>query len=255
MTTTNITGSTPEKRNSGTVLFAGNTSGSRVNNLSMLTNVTPQKFVPAARVSNTNGSGFLFGGSVVTMVTVPAQSSSTGYVLLTKTTHGLVVGDVIQVNSTDLPNYNVAHRVTVVVSSSTVQTDIRYTADATVAGTYRKLARNYDRIIPRVYIGTIIGTSIAGTADNTLLFGGAYGKLPYNVSTGENRYNITAIDYFTGAVTLGASAGTLNKFHNISANNQNLVSEPLPTRAIPGRLVYQIGSGTPKQGSYNAKTE
>ena len=255
MTTTNTLGSGAERRNKSTVLFGGNTSSSTTNTLTLLTNVTPQKFAPSARASNYNGYGFLFTGSAVTIGAVIDQSSSTGFVRITKSSHGLTVGTPIRVEGTDISAYNCIQIVTAVLSSSTFQTDIRYTTDAGVAGTYKLLARNFNKVVAREYIGTIIGTKIAGTADNTLLFGGAYGKLPYNTSTGDYRYNIISINAVTGVATLGASAGLLNKYHNISANNQNLVSEPLPTRAIPGRLVYQIGSGTPKQGSYNAKTE
>jgi hypothetical protein len=243
-----------ERRNGGTILFAGNTAGSRVNNLSMITNVTPQKFAAINRGSNYNGVDSVFKGAPVTIGSVIVQYSTTGFCLITKTSHGLSVGDWVRVEGTDVLGYNVVHRVKAVVSSSTFQTDIRYTVDATVVGTYKPLARNFGKVVRNQYIASIIGTQIAGTADNTLLFGGAYGKLPYNVANGEYLYGVTAIDMFTGAVTYNGNRGLLNKYHNIDANNENLVSEPLPTRAVPGRLVYQSGKSTPVQTSYNART-
>ncbi len=258
--TTTIVSGASVKKNTGTVLGAGNTTTNnaagyrQINNLPMSTNnLNPDRLQGLVIASNYNGVGFILAGTVVTITSI-TQSGSTGYTAITKSSHGLVVGDFIQVYGSDVPGYNVIHRVMVVTSSSVVKTDIRYSANTSTHGSYYKVSGNFNKMVRQNYIASIIGATVAGSANSTLVITGNKFVESYNASNGTYGTSITGFDYFTGVKTTGSTWGVLNKFHDIAANNENLTTEPHPTRAIPGRLVFKSYALIPVADSYNPKT-
>jgi hypothetical protein len=260
--TTTISGTLLNKINGGTIMNAGNTSKLNISNYikfknlsQLINNLNPEKLQGLQVATNVHGLGFILTATGVAITSI-TQSSSTGYVNIAKTSHGLTVGTVIQVNGTSINNYNVIHRVTVVTDANNVQTDIRYTSNAGTPGTYSKMTTNstFNKLTKNKYIGTLIGNTVAGLSSTILVLIGNAGVQSYNASNGTYGKAIATFDYFTGAKTVGATWGVLNKFHNISANNQLLVTEPHPSKAVPGRLVFKSYALIPTAKSYNPRT-
>lgn len=253
MATTTISGSGTRVR--GTILGAGNVAGSNFKTLSLPSNAIDAvtKFT-TIYPSYKTGVESILKGNAVTLVTQTAQSSSTGYVLITKTSHGLAVGDLLVVYGQVPTTYNTVHRVTSVVSSSTVQTDVRYVADSTTAGSYKVFSGDFAKMTKGRYVGRIIGTHIAGSTTSLMRTPASdFFKFPIPVAKGSRRYNITSWDYVTGAATKGANAGDLTKYHDIANNNDTLASEALPTRAVPGELQYMVTGNTATMADYSQK--
>ncbi len=255
MATTTISGS-GTRNNKGTVYGGGNIAGSSFRSLTQVTNAIDavSKF-RGVTPSFKTGVESVLKGSAVTLVSQTTQSSSTGYCLITKTSHGLSVGDLIVVYGQVPTTYNTVHRVTSVVSSSTFQTDVPYVADTTTEGFYKPFSGDFSKMTARRYIGTTIGTHIAGTASSLMRTTASdYFRVPYGRAFGNRRYNVTSWNYLTGAATKGANAGDLVKYHDISGNVDTLAAEPFPTRAIPGELVYFNGlKGGPAMADYSQK--
>lgn len=260
--TQTILGAYLNKKNGGTIMNAGSdprlgklTGTSLFNNLSLLiNNLNPERLQGIQVANNYNGLGFLLEATGISITSI-TQSGSTGYVNIAKTSHGLTVGTPIQINGTSVNNYNVIHRVTVVTDSSNFQTDCRYTSNAGTPGTYSVMTANsfFNRMAKKRWIATIVGNQVAGLASTVLVLTGNSNVTSYNASNGTYGTSITGFDYFSGVKTTGATWGVLNKFHDIQNNNENLVTEPHPTLAIPGILVFKSGALIPQQKNYNPK--
>lgn len=257
MSTTTTKGSGNTKNDGGTVLAGGNVGSTRFNNLSTVTNVTAKLHrgnKPYPFEFNGIESVILGTGVAITAIT---QSGSTGYVNIAKSTHGLSVGDLLAVYAADVAVYNTTHRVTVVTDANNIQTDVFYTTDTISAhGSYKPFSGDFNKMTKNRYIGTVIGAYVAGTATSIMRITGADSSFRYPIFTakGNQRYNITGWDYVTGAATKGASAGATVQYID-PAGGGAVTSEPFPSRAVPGELVYTIGTNVPKTGDYSAKTE
>lgn len=260
--TQTILGSLINKKNGGTILNAGNTNTlgqfgyKKFTNLNqMVNNLNPERLQGLLVAHDDAGLGFVLQSTGIAITSI-TQSGATGFTNIAKTGHGLVVGQSIQVNGSSVNRYNIIHRVTIVTDANNVQTDCVYTGNAGTPGTYStKLAGSlYATMTKKKWIGTIVGNTVAGLASTVLVLTGNAGVQAYNASNGTYGTAIATFDYFTGAKTVGATWGVLNKFHNISANNELLVTEPHPTLAIPGRIVFKSYALIPTAKSYNPKT-
>jgi hypothetical protein len=252
MATTTVLGTTV-RNNTGKVLHSGNIGGSRFRGISIVTNTLHQN-----RYSGTYALNHIFSGYMGTAVAITTitQSSSTGKCLITKSSHGLSVGDMLMVYAADVGAYNCTHVVTSVVSANTVQTNVSYVSDTVSAhGSYKPVARNFNKMVARTYIGKIIQSTVAGTTSSVMRIpAGDFHATSIPMSVGQRRYNITSWSYLTGAATKGANAGVADKFHDIAANNDNLANEAFPSRAVPGELVYRSGKALPVQDDYSPRT-
>ena len=80
--------------------------------------------------------------------------------------------------------------------------------------------------------------------------GSDYQRKSVHTFKSDTRWHITGWNYVTGAPTYGGSRGAAVYTKNMSdANLTN--GEALPTRAIPGELVYRTGAPLPVQDDYN----
>lgn len=254
MATTTISGS-GTRNNKGTVFGGGNIAGSRFRTLSVTTNATGnvQKFT-SAYPSYKTGIESILKGSAVTITSI-TQSGSTGYVNIAKTSHGLSVGDLVVVYGTNVTGYNTIHRVTVVTDANNVQTDVTYTANTSTHGSYKAFSGNFGKMVSRQYVGMVIGSYVAGVASSTLRIPGAHFiRHGIPVARGNRRYNVTSWNAVTGAATKGANAGDAVYYHDVANNNDSLQAEVMPTRAIPGELVYDSGHRSgPTMADYSQK--
>lgn len=249
MATTTISGSTV-RNNSGTVFGGGAIVGSKFRALTQTSNATGavDKFTGIYPSWKTGVESILKGNAVA--ITAITQSASTGYVNIQKSTHGLSVGSLIVVYGADVTQYNTVHRVTVVTDANNVRTDVRYTSNTATHGSYKSFTGNFAKMVSRQFIGTIIGSTVAGVASSVLRIPAAHFiRFPYNPARGNRRYDITGWNYVTGAATKGGNAGVQVLYHDIAANNDSLAFEPFPSRAVPGELTYNAGG---KSGAVTA---
>lgn len=248
MATTTILGS-GTRNNRSTVFGAGNITSSNTKALSQVSNATDINKFKLAQPSWKTGVESILKGVAVTITSI-TQSSSTGFCLITKASHGLSVGQYLVVYGADVTAYNTVHRITSVVSSSTIQTDVFYTSNTSTHGSYKPFSGDFQALTKCRYVGKIIGNYIAGSASSVLrIIGGEFTRFPFCVARGNRRYNVTSWNYATGAATKGANAGDLVQYHDIAANNDTLAFEPYPSRAVPGELTYNAGG---KNGAVNA---
>jgi hypothetical protein len=233
---------TVQARNHGTIVLGGN-AGSQFKTVTPANNTLGSK----GNFSQSNvGPNFNTGISPIQLNNAVAlsgnitQNGSTGYIKVNANSHGWSVGQVIIIAGTDVVHYNVPQIVTVVVDSNNVQTNVAYESNATVAGTYQTGVGNFSAIVPRQYVGPFIQGYLSGSVNTNFRSPAADGnfRVAYPTWRGDNRLNITSWDYVTGKATYGGSRGANVYFHNISSNNDSLQSEPYPTKAIPGHLVY-----------------
>jgi len=104
------------------------------------------------------------------------------------------------------------------------------------------------------YIGTIIGTKIAGTTDNTLRSGASHHSQPsMHYARGWRRKHLTGFNILTGAATYGGNAGDLSTYIDPVSGSAQAV-EPYPTNAVPGEFVYHEGKALPTQDDYQPRT-
>lgn len=253
MASTTISGS-GTRNNKGTVFGGGNIAGSSFRALTQVTNAIDavSKF-RGITPSFKSGVESVLKGTAVTLVSQITDSS--GYCLITKTSHGLSLGDLIVVYGQVPTTYNTVHRVTSVVDANSVKTDVFYVADSTTAGYYKPFSGDFSKMTARRYIGTTIGTHVAGSASSLMrITSSDYFRVPFNRAAGYRRNHVTSWSYTTGAATKGANAGDLIKLHDIANNVDTLTSEPFPTRSVPGELVYFNGlKGGPAMADYSQK--
>jgi hypothetical protein len=257
MSTQTILGSGAVNNNHGTIKGVGSVTNSNFGTTTLATQALGNKAGKAGPYPYAaNGVQALLYGNGVAITSI-LQSSSTGFCKITKASHGLVVGQHIVVSGCDNAPYNTIHTVTVVLSSSTVQTDIAYDVNSTVTpGVYKLFSGNFGTMTSRGFIGMVIGNQIAGVASTLQQSPAAdYNRQAYGVSHGSYMLGITDWSYITGRPTYNGNRGVLNQYHNITSNNDTLANEPRPTRAVPGRLVYFYSNqDAASTASYKPKT-
>lgn len=222
----------------GMVVMGGGNVGSNITNLSMANTST----VTDNTLGQSNTISVVKGNAVTT--TSILQSSTTGYVKITKSSHGLTVGQRIMVYGSNISGYNRIHTVTVVLSSSTVQTDIAYTADTTTHGFYRTISSNVANMTDGTYVGQMVHSSLMSP-------GADRARASSYPARGNNRYDVTYWNAVTGAAVRGTNAGATFTYKDMEGNA--LAVEPMPTKSVPGEFVYKIGA-TPTMGDYNPTT-
>ncbi len=247
-------GSGVTNNNGGSVLHGGDVNSSRFRNLTARNNSA--KYYNWGLPSPSPFGGFQAAqlGNAVS-ITAITQRSSTGYVNIEKSSHGLALGANIVVYGADVAGYNTVHTVTEVVDSNNVKTNVFYSADTSTHGSYKPFAGNFNSILAGAYISQLIGKDTSGNSLANLRIPGAATAYRTGIFTGvgNNRYHITSWNAVTGAATKGGSAGGAFTYVNASTGSA-LASEPKPTRAAPGRVVFGIGTNVPTRDSYNTVT-
>lgn len=256
MASTTTQGSGNRKNNGGSVLAGGNISNTTLwNNLTIRNNC-----IPALRTWGKPVSGFKTGNVAVQLgnavsITAITQSGSTGYLNIEKSSHGLSVGDYIVVYGADVAAYNTPQRVVAVTDANNVKTDCLYTvAISSVHGSYKPFSGLFNALTKNCYVLPFVGKDTAGNVFTHLRNPGNNGGVyKFPMANGNHRYNITSWNYVTGAATKGANAGDSFTYNNISSGSA-LTQEAQPTMAIPGELVYSLGTATPTMADYKART-
>lgn len=253
MATTTISGSTI--RNNGGVAVGVTTSTSTLSALTLRNTAGNHNLIGTeSKAFPYNGVEYSLRGSAVAITGI-TQYLSTGKCKIQKSSHGKSVGDKVIVTGADVAGYNRVHTVTVVVDANNFATDVNYSAATSTHGNYYAVSGNFNKMTAGKYVARIICTEIAGIS-NSLLKSGASGSggTPYfAVARGNRRYNITSVNVLTGAVTKGANAGDAFTYHDI-AGNTTLAKEAFRTRAIPGRITYQVKGTTATVSSTPAIT-
>lgn len=243
MATTTIYGSTV--RNNGGVALGVTSSTSTITSLTLRSTANGSNLTESSpKMFAYNGVESILRGSAVAITSI-TQHSSSGKAKIQKSSHGKVVGDKVMVGGADVAAYNRVHTVTLVVDANNFKTDVNYSSDTSTHGSYYAVSGNFSKVTPNKYVARIVCSEIAGIS-NSLLKSGASGGggTPYfAVARGNRRYNITSVNALTGSVTKGANAGDLFTYHDIQ-NNTTLAKESFRTRAIPGRICYQVKGTT-----------
>lgn len=249
----------PYKRNTGIILTGGSiTTPNSVKGyqkfgaLSPLTACSqPTPNIGTLVPNNYRGLGFIQEGTPVTITSITQSGSFT---LLTKSSHGLSVGTVLQINGCSNDNYNIVHTIKAINNANSFQTDCVYTSNPSTAGTYSPINGTFAKVTKNKYVASLVCQQLAGVTNNALFMMGAANVKAYNPANPSYGLEISGIDYFNGTVTHGSQWGQVNNFWNITGNT-TLSTESPPTRAIPGQLVYTTGALIPSTKNYNAKTE
>jgi len=255
MATQTTKGSGIAKKDFSVVLAGGNIASAKITNNSLITNAT--KFwnwgVPVPRPRS--GLQPVQLGNAVT-ITAITQSGSTGFVNIQKSNHGLSVGDIIKVSGNNVTGYNVTHTVTAVTDANNVKTNVRYSADSSIQGTYKLLSNLFNTMTERCYIIPFLGKNSSGVpiASLTLPCGWTTYRRAIPSGRGDTRMNITDISAITGTVTYGASRGNTVTYVD-PVTGSALTQEASPTRAIPGEFVYTIGTKVPTMADYKQRND
>lgn len=118
---------------------------------------------------------------------------------------------------------------------------------AVSSGTFLYQAKN--KYVIRGVSETINGV----TSSIVRIVGSDYNRVSWSPSFGNHRYDVTSWSRTTGLPTKGGSAGAAVNFHNISANDDNLLVEA-QSNHVPGEFVYRNGSAVPVQADYPVRT-
>lgn len=115
-------------------------------------------------------------------------------------------------------------------------------------------AGNFGQMEAGQYVAKIIGTKIAGQT-NTFLRSGAADtgtRRPIHFARGNRRYSLTDVSALSGVVTYGGSDAAFTYVDPETGSAVN--NEPMPTDAVPGKLVYMHTGANPTQDTYSART-
>lgn len=248
------TGSTQPKVVGGAAQHLNN------NTSTLLDNVPLKQFlVFASQVLGSVNVAYALWGASVSSVTVAASS---GYARYTKTSHGLSVGDVVNVADTN-SKVTGPQRVVTVVSSSVFETDKAYTSGAGTI-TYRKGAGNFATMTAGKWVMRRVSTELAGQANTTLTSGSSdFGvrRSIHKVEHGRVYKVATAIragywDEYNGVFTT-APTNSDTDIGDVAGNtvtNGTADQAATPTLAVPGELVYFNGGLEPVMEDYDART-
>lgn len=252
MATTTTKGSGAVDNDGGTIFGANNIAGDRFSQYSLITNNTRKVDASSLAFPGYSVTQAVKGGAVT--ITAITQSGSTGYINIEKSSHGLAVGDKLEVYGTNVTGYNRVHVVTVVTDSGNVKTNVKYSANTTTHGSYKLLSGTYGVLAD--FISVYVCSSLAGTATSRVRIpanGGVF--RPVHISNGSRMYGISSWNAVTGAATFNGNRGSLNSFVKIS-DGTSLTAETMPNpRSVPGELTYTDGSSLPVNGTYNLRTQ
>jgi hypothetical protein len=241
MAVTSLKG-TGVKNDGGTIFGAGTSATGRFNNLSQAESASASSNLSYTGVSPhfDNGVQSLLKSTNVS-ITAITQYLTSGFVNIQKSTHGLSVGDFIEVNGTDVPEYNTVHRVTFIVNANNFVTNVPYTANTSTHGSYKTFTGLFNRMTLGKYIATIIGDTVAGQASDVLVSPSSeFRGVPYAPARGNHRYDVVTYDYLTHKPIKGPNAGDAFAYTKLS-DGTSLAKESFPTKAVPGRFVYYVG--------------
>lgn len=181
-----------------------------------------------------------------------------GYCDFTLATHGLSVGDVINVTGSTSGNVDGPQKITSVPDASSFVTDKPYTASAS-AGSYTEVAGNFATMTAGQYIMLGYSSSVAGGQATRVGFGSDYGI----------RRSIHKLEHlYTRRVATAIRAGYWNIYTGTWSTDPTVADDAstmgtddaaTPTRAKPGELTYRVsgmpdGTYGPIQDDYPPKT-
>lgn len=181
-----------------------------------------------------------------TAITSVADDGS-GYCDYTLATHGLAVGDVVNVTGSTSGNVDGPQKITSVPDVNSFVTDKAYVASAS-AGSYTEVAGTWATMTAGEYIMLGYASSVAGGQKTTTGFGSDYGI----------RRSIHKLEHlYTRRVATAIRAGYWNIYTGEWSTDPVVADDAAtwgtdeaatPTRAIPGELTYRV-SGMP-DGTY-----
>lgn len=251
MSTTTASGSGGTNNNVGRIMTGGTVNTPNFNGLSIKNAGREFKTTTPSRGFGTGTKNAVQGASVTASA---VADDGTGYCDFTKTSHGLVVGDVIEVSGATADSLNTVHTVTGVPDANSIVTNVFYTASAT-AGVYKKQLGNFSKMTEGEYLGTYISPStLAGLANTALAHnGGIENHNGINRSISGQRLDETSWNYLTHAVTKGANAG--DSYNYTAAKGSGTVDEAsLSVHVSPSSVTYFDGDAVPTTTEYPAYT-
>lgn len=189
--------------------------------------------------------------SATTALTSVADDGS-GFCDFTLASHGLSVGDVINVSGSTTANVDGVQKITSVPDANSLVTDKAYVASA-AAGTYTTVAGRWNSMTANQYIMLGYSSSVANGQATRTGFGSDYG-IKRSIHKLEHVYTrrvATAIragywDFYSG--TWSTEPVVADDISDIGTDHA-----ATPTRAIPGELTYRV-SGMP-DGTYGVKQD
>lgn len=191
-----------------------------------------------------------------TAITSVADDGS-GFCDYTLATHGLSVGDVVNVTGSTSGNVDGPQKITSVPDVNSFVTDKAYVASAS-AGSYTEVAGRFASMTAGQYIMLGYASSVAGGQATRTGFGSDYGI----------RRSIHKLEhYYNRRVATAIRAGYWNIYTGTWSTDPTVADDAptwgtdeaaTPTRAIPGELTYRVsgmpdGTYGPIQDDYPAK--
>lgn len=220
---------------------------------------------PAARTRNHvykgqhSGATSALLGDGVSLTSVADNGS--GYCRFTLASHGLTVGTALSVSGATAASLNTVHIITA-VDTNTFDTDIAYTASGT-AGTYKLGRGNFATMTKGKYVAKKLTEELAGVANTVLVTGASDFGQRRSINKFEAVRNTFLHSWTWTSTGEGVLAYTYTKNNSTTGlyDIADATDDPttgdnaaMPTRAVPGELVYRHGSNTPVQANYRAKT-
>lgn len=242
MAVTNVSGSTVRTNNS-TIL----TTGTTATNAKLLSQITVNSASVGERnyPGKTNGTFTAFKSDAVSITSI---TEDTGYCLVTKSSHGLSVGDAVDIGGTNVVGYNRVHIITEVPTANTFVTNVVYTANTSTHGSYKTTARLIDTQTNPV-MAKGLPNNVAGTASNELL-NGTPGAQSYYFNQTTRRINITGWNAITGAATKGSNAGAVSTYINPVDGTDAVNSEVFASSFYPAAVTFRYGGPEPTTTDY-----
>lgn len=217
---------------------------------SPLGNSNPQFY--GSRVIAGKDVGAAAWGSGDTLTSV-ADSGTDDKARFTLSSHGLSIGDIINITGSTNGVMDGIHRITAVPTANTFDTDRTYVAAAT-AGDYVLFNGNFATMTAGAYVMRRVTSTLAGIANTALRSGGSdgYRRSIHKVEAARTTRFATAIragywDEFNGVWTTAPTVAN-------DISDWGTDQAATPTYAVPGELVYRDGSPLPIQDDYKAKT-
>jgi hypothetical protein len=239
---TRVIGSGSTRNNSGTIATGSNVTftGSRFTQLTSLQSQA-NTVSDAGNPSFIGSNGLRLPLQAAAAVVTTSIANASGFVRINKSSHGLANGNLVEVYGTNVAAYNTVHRITDAQSGYFI-TNIPYIGAASTAGSYVLLKGTVNVSDPTNFIAYVIGRKIAGIA-STLMYSAANATQGQGLAyaNGNYRSNITDWSFITGRATYGGSRGVLFGYNNADTGSP-LAAEAQPSRAVPGKLVYKVGS-------------
>jgi hypothetical protein len=134
-------------------------------------------------------------------------------------------------------------------------TNMNVVTQPNISGLTTKAISSGDFNVDNKLVAMGLNQSIAGVAISVIKSSSGMASKTRNVSVGYTQSDITAFDLLSGLPTFGENAGLYIQNSGLDgkmAKEADLAANS--TMAVPGRLVYQFGSNTPKEQSYSPRT-